>query len=274
MKNLQVSPSGVSWLGLFLCGILNLTVMLGDDATPAVPPERKPTAREIALYHLGLNDQPPVQPISEDETGFVSIFDGKTLTGWDGDPKYWRVENGELVGEVTPETLLSRNTFVIWRGGTPHNFELKGEYRISAHGNSGINYRSIELPGLRWAMEGYQFDIEGFQRWTGQNYEERGRSFLALRGQMTRIEEGQPPIILGQLGDPKELQSFVKAEDWNQVDLIVRDNIVIHILNGHVMSAVIDDDSKNRHLEGLIGVQVHVGPPMKVEYKNLRLKNL
>jgi Domain of Unknown Function (DUF1080) len=219
-------------------------------------------------------------PADAAEAGFETIFDGKTLNGWDGNPKYWRVENGCLVGEVTPETTLRTNTFIIWRGGTPADFELKAEYRISARGNSGINYRSIEVPGLPFVMRGYQADIDGQNRnangvrYTGQNYEERGRTFLALRGQVTRIEESQKPAVIASLGDSKEMEGFVKNDDWNEYHLIVRGNVLIHILNGHVMSAVVDDDSQGRRFDGLIGVQVHVGPPMKVEFRNFRLKKL
>jgi hypothetical protein len=85
---------------------------------------------------------PPAAPTIASDLGFKSIFDGRTLQGWDGDPVYWRVENGCIVGEITPETIVKRNTFLIWRGGAPKDFELKVEYRISAQGNSGINYRS------------------------------------------------------------------------------------------------------------------------------------
>ena len=213
-------------------------------------------------------------PATNDESCFGVIFNGKTLAGWEGDLTYWRVENGCLVGEVTPETLLKQNSFIIWRGGTIGDFELKVEYRISSKGNSGINYRSIELPGEKWAMRGYQADIEGFDRWTGQNYEERGRGFLALCGQMTQVQEGKKSRLVASLGDSKELQSFVNKEDWNHYHLITRGNTLIHVLNGHVLSVLIDDDAKNRRLEGLLGVQVHVGPPMKIEYRNIRLKRL
>src|SRR5262249_7119844 len=122
----------------------------------------------------------------QDETGFVSIFDGKSLDGWEGDPTYWRVEDGCLVGEVTPETLLKRNSFIIWRGGKPGDFELKADFRISEGGNSGINYRSEEVADTPFALRGYQFDIDGANRYTGQNYEERGRTFLAQRGDIGR----------------------------------------------------------------------------------------
>ena len=130
-----------------------------------------------------------------DEPGFKPIFDGKTLTGWEGDPKYWRVENGALVGEITPETVIKSNTFIIWRGGRPKDFELKLDYRITAGGNSGINYRSAVVPDPvtpdnKFAMRGYQFDIDGAKRYTGNNYEEKGRLFLGVRGQVTRVVGG------------------------------------------------------------------------------------
>jgi hypothetical protein len=224
--------------------------------------------------------QPPIPrqtypvPASDDDSGYESIFDGKTLKGWDGDPKYWRVENGALVGEVTPETLLKQNSFIIWRGGSTKDFELKVEYRISADGNSGVNYRSTEVPGAPRAMRGYQADIDGRNRYTGQNYEERGRTFNAMRGQITQIRPGKKAEVIGSLGDAKELESFIKNGDWNAYHLIARGNILVHILNGHVMSMVIDDDTENRRFDGLLGVQVHVGPPMKIEYRNFRIKTL
>jgi Domain of Unknown Function (DUF1080) len=213
-------------------------------------------------------------PAANDDAGWEPIFDGKSLSGWEGDPKYWRVENGALVGEVTPETLLKTNSFIIWRGGVTKDFELKAEYRISANGNSGINYRSVEVPGVPFGMRGYQADIDGQNRYTGQNYEERGRTFNAMRGQITHIQTGKKAEIIGSLGDIKELESFIKKDDWNEYYLIARGNTMIHILNGHVMSVVIDDDNEGRRFDGELGVQVHVGPPMKIEYRNFRIKKL
>ncbi len=208
-----------------------------------------------------------------DESGFVPIFDG-TLKDWDGDPVYWRVENGSLVGEVKPETLLARNSFIIWRGGEVADFELKLEYRVSAEGNSGINYRSVEVPELKWAMEGYQDDIDGKDQWSGQNYEERGRKFLAYRGQGVVLKPGQPPLIARDLGDRAELQKKVLKNDWNQVHIIAKGKLLQHFTNGVLMAEVVDEDDEKRRLKGLLGVQVHVGPPMKIEYRAIRLKRL
>jgi len=222
------------------------------------------------------SDRP--EPLTGDEPGFQPIFDGKTLNGWEGDPKYWRVAAGVMTGEITPETIIKSNTFIIWRGGSPKDFELKVDCRITSGGNSGINYRSAVVadavtPANKFAMRGYQCDIDGQKRYTGNNYEEKGRLFLAVRGQVTRVTGTRTPVILSSLGDDKDLAGAI-TEDWNAIHLTARGNTLMHAINGRLMTVVIDDDPSGRKMEGLIGVQVHVGGPMKVEYRNWRLKNL
>jgi Domain of Unknown Function (DUF1080) len=212
--------------------------------------------------------------MKDDDTGFTPIFNGHSLEGWEGDPRYWHIEDGMIVGVVTPQTLLKQNNFLIWRGGAPKNFELKVEYRVSANGNSGVNYRSVEIPGTKWLLRGYQADIDGANKYTGQNYEERGRTFLAMRGSLNHVAADGVSTAIASFGSADELKAFIKIDDWNEYHLIVSGNVLIHILNGHVMSEVIDDDLGNRKLEGLIGVQVHVGPPMKIEYRKFLLKPL
>jgi len=231
-----------------------------------------------ATYVPKQTDRPePVSgPAGSDEAGFGPIFDGRTLAGWEGNPAYWRVENGALVGEITPATIVKSNTFIVWRGGRPKDFELKLDYRITSDGNSGINYRSAIVPDAvtpenTFAMRGYQCDLDGRKRYPGNNYEEKGRLFLAVRGQMTHVVGGRPPVLTATIGDTNELAGVV-TDDWNAVHVIARGNVLTHIINNRVMTVVVDDDAPNRMSEGLIGVQVHVGPPMKVEFKNLRLK--
>jgi hypothetical protein len=232
-------------------------------------------AQKPETYVPKQSDRPT--PLSGDDPGFEPIFDGKTLSGWDGNPKYWRAEGGALIGEITPESVIKSNTFAIWRGGKPRDFELKLDYRITAGGNSGINYRSAIVPDPvtpdnKFAMKGYQCDIDGKKMYSGNNYEEKGRLFLAVRGQMTRVVGGRPPIVISTFGDADELGRLV-TDDWNSVHLIVRGNVATHIINGRLMTVVVDDDAPNRPADGSIGVQVHVGGPMKVEYRNIRLKN-
>jgi hypothetical protein len=120
-------------------------------------------------------------------------------------------------------------------------------------------------------MKGYQADIDFQNTYTGQLYEERGRGFLALRGQMTRLQEGKKQVIANLGGD--DLKSLIKANDWNQFHIIAKGNSLTHILNGRLMAVAIDDDAKNRAMGGLIGFQMHMGPPMKVEFRNIWLKN-
>jgi hypothetical protein len=213
-------------------------------------------------------------PISGGTTGFMSIFDGKTLTGWDGDPAFWSAKDGAIVGESTAANPVKINTFLIWRGGAPGDFELKLEYKINST-NSGIQYRSVELPDVgKWVLKGYQADIDAANVYTGQIYEERGRGFLALRGQATHIAEGQLPAVQGSLGDGEALKALIKVNDWNKFHLIARGNVLTQIVNGQVMSLVIDDDLKNRSLGGLLGIQMHRGDPMKIEVRNVWLKPL
>jgi len=199
-----------------------------------------------------------------------AIFDGKSLAGWDGDPAFWRVENGAIVGETKPGLMPKQNTFLIWRDGAPGDFELDAEYRLTG-GNSGIQYRSSELPDIRWAMQGYQADIDAAQQYTGQIYEERGRGFLALRGQAARVEAGSKPVVLGSLGSEAEFKSAIHAQGWNLYQIVARGNILLQVLNGRVMSMLIDDDTTNRKMDGLIGIQLHIGEPMRIEVRNIRL---
>ena len=216
--------------------------------------------------------------VLDDHGGFQSIFDGTSLRGWDGDPSFWRAENGVIVGQSTEQNPIKQNTFLIWRGGEPADFELKVEFRVDAT-NSGVQFRSVQLPPGpdigKWVMKGYQADIDFANQFTGQIYEERGRGFLAMRGQAVYVPDGGRPKVIGNLQkSPDELKAIIKVNDWNQVHLIARGNTIIQILNGAVTSIVVDDDSKNRALGGLLGFQLHVGPPMKAEFRNIWLKRL
>ncbi|WP_050981762.1 3-keto-disaccharide hydrolase [Algibacter luteus] len=224
------------------------------------------------------------------ESDFISIFNEKDLSGWVGDSTYWSVKDGALVGEVTPETILERNSFIIYEKAQPSNFELKLEYKISNSGNSGINYRSERIEKFPYALKGYQCDIDGKNRYTGQNYEEKKRTTLAYMGEKVTIPSmpdsisktnlrknvkkncWQTRIVSDTLGDLKQLKSHIKENDWNSVHLIVKDNRMQHYINGVLMSDVLDLDTENRENKGFLGVQVHVGPPMKVQYKNIKIK--
>jgi len=211
----------------------------------------------------------------DDNTGFVPIFDGKTLNNWDGEPGFWRVENGVLTGETTAENKLKLNTFIIWRGGVTADFEFKAEFKLTEGANSGVQYRSTALPDVgKYVLKGYQADIDGKSNFTGMLYEERGRGFVAPRGQFVRMSDTGAPKLIGSPGEADALKSVIKVEDWNQIHIIARGITIVHVINGRIMSMCIDEDPKGRVMEGLLGLQLHVGPPMKVEFRNILLKKL
>lgn len=218
------------------------------------------------------------------EPVFREIFDGKTLTGWEGDTSLWRVEDGVLIGEIKPGQELQKNSFIIWRGGETKDFELVAEYNITGAGNSGINYRSKQVADVPFALKGYQADIDGKNTYTGQNYEERGRTIIAFRGQNVTLPATDTGKSVHNIwnaavqgaptGDADSLKALIKNEDWNEIRIVAKGNSLKHYINGALTAEVTDDDTVNRKMSGLLGMQVHVGPPMKIQYRNIRLKEL
>jgi hypothetical protein len=214
-----------------------------------------------------------------DRTGFESIFDG-TMKNWDGDPSYWKAENGMLVGETTAANALKENTFVIWRGGEPADFELKLEVKMSST-NSGVQFRSQHVPPGegnvtgKWVLKGYQADIDFNNQFTGMIYEERGRGIIMMRGQGVYLgADGSKRVIANLQRNPDELKALIKPGDWNHIHIIARGNTIMNIVNGELMALLVDDDAKARAMKGLVGLQIHVGPPMRLEFKNIALKKL
>jgi len=213
----------------------------------------------------------PSNLLAQGDDGFKPIFNGKDLAGWDGNPDFWRVEDGAITGQTTAEKPTKGNTFIIWRAGVSvDDFELKLEYKIIG-GNSGVQYRSFE-PGEKWVVGGYQADIDSSDRFSGILYGERDRGILATRGQKVVIGDDHKPKVSGELGDARELQGKIKKEDWNEYHITARGNHLLHRINGQVMVDVTDEDKTGRRASGILALQLHAGPPMKVQFKNVRLK--
>ena len=205
---------------------------------------------------------------------FVPIFDGVSLKGWDGNPKLWDVEDGAIVGRTSADDPIPANSFLVWRQGELDNFELKFEYMIDG-GNSGLQYRAFEKP-REWGphiLGGLQADFEAGTQHTGGLYGERSRRILARRGQKVEIGLDGKPDVVGSVGDPADLQALINLDGWNRFHVIARGNRYIHKINGHVMVDVIDNDPDGP-TSGLLGLQVHRGPPMTVKFRNIQLKRL
>jgi len=229
-----------------------------------------------------------VTEVPDDTAGFRPLFDGRTLEGWDGDPQFWRVEDGIIVAESTPERVVTDNTFLIWRGGVLRNFELKVDARFAGEsGNSGIQVRSRPLtaPTQRsggaprpWGIAGYQIDlVPPGGTGTAPLFEEAGRGFVARQGQVirrVRNDDGTMVAkVIGSLGEgiPDVINP---AGEWNSFHVVGIDNVITVFVNGRASAMAIDDDVEGRALEGLLALQMHVGPPFRVEFRNVYLKEL
>ena len=225
-----------------------------------------------------------------DHDGYVSLFDGVSLKGWDGHPKFWRVEGGAIVGESTP-TNPSGNTYLVYREIEAKNFTLKFEIKIDGDGGSGVQYRSkTGLPWLRniapnvtanagpvnlnWMMTGPQADFWPSRVYTGQFYSENTpMGILAWRGQVVEGFGAARKRLMGTIGDRDRLGTLVRTNDWNQYTVIARGTTCLHIVNGQLMAAMIDDDpASSNNQSGLFGIELEA--ITKVSVRNIWLKKL
>lgn len=211
-----------------------------------------------------VGNDPPSPP-----EGFQAIFNGKNLSGWEGSPEYWSVQDGCLTG-VT-DGSLKYNRFIIWRGGTLRNFELRVKVNVTPGGNSGLNYRSVHRPDLGdGVVTGYQCDVVANRtEYNGMLYEERGRRILAYTGEKVVIDPEGQPWVVGE----HPVKEFAPGE-WHEYRVVVQGNHHQHWIDGHPTVDVIDLDEKHRALEGILGVQVHVGPAMRIQYRDFFIKPL
>jgi len=206
---------------------------------------------------------------AELEEGFTSMFNGKDLTGWEGKPGWWYVEDGCITSQSTLEKPCPTAHYLMWRGGKPGDFDLRLEYRLVG-GNSGIQFRSRELPN--WDTSGYQADMEDGTQWSGCLFE-HARGGVSMRGQNVVIDaDGKRQVTA--MGDPQELLKHVNHHDWNRYRILARGSEITLEINGVVMCQAIDRQAGLAAKDGVIALQMHPGPPMKVQFRHLRIKQL
>jgi hypothetical protein len=197
----------------------------------------------------------------------VAIFNGKDLTGWDGDPRLWKVVDGILTGETDGgERKIGANSFLIWKGGEPGDFVLKFKARVTGSNNSGVQYRSRRHEGDGWVVGGYQMDLHPDPKYLAMLYEERGRGIACERGQKVRLADGKGPEVI----DTFETAAVNLAE-WNEFRLEVTGHIAKHYVNGELAAEIHDEDAAKRAAKGVLALQLHAGPDMKVEFKDITL---
>ncbi|QDT34080.1 family 16 glycoside hydrolase [Thalassoglobus polymorphus] len=205
------------------------------------------------------------------EDGYESLFNGKDLSGWDGNPELWSVEDGLITGKTNGPDHLKYNQFLIWKGGKVGDFELKLDFRVEGNNNSGVQYRSKELPNVgKWSVGGYQADIHGKPEYTGMLYDEQGRGIVAQRGQKVVVDNNGKKNAT-KLDVPVTPIDITK---WHELTIRCEGNRLIHKIDGVTTVEIIDDHEAEREMEGIIAFQVHRGPKMKAQFRNIRLKKL
>jgi hypothetical protein len=217
--------------------------------------------------------------LSGAEAGFVKIFDGKDLTGWEGNPKLWSVKDGAITGQTTAENQAKGNTFLIWTNGTVADFELRCSFRLvpgDAQGfaNSGIQYRSKVVDPANWVVGGYQADMEAGPTYTGILYEERFRGIMAGRGEKVVWDKDGKKQVVGSVGNAAEIEASIKKGDWNDYVIIAQGNHLQQFVNGKQTIDVVDEDQAKRAMTGVLALQLHAGSPMMAQFRNIRIKKL
>ena len=213
--------------------------------------------------------------------GMKLLFNGKDLSGWDGDSRLWSVKEGVIHGETTKELAANNNTFLILKDQNYGNFELRLAFRCNATNNSGIQYRSQHIttgkPANPWVVRGYQHEIRNENKLpnvTGFIYDEGGkRGRICAAGEKATWENGSKSVVATLL-DAAGYEKLFKLNDWNEVVIVARDNHIQHFLNGTQILDFTDNDPQLALKDGIIALQLHAGPPMWAEYKNLRIKQL
>lgn len=226
------------------------------------------TRREFLLW---LAAAPAFPAFAAEEPGFVSMFNGKDLDGWEGKPGGWWVEDGLLTAASTKEKPCLKHHYLYWKGGTPGDFMLRFDYRLVGEGgNSGVQIRSETRPD--WDTWGYQADIENGPQWTGCLFQ-HDRMAVVTRGVRAKIStDGKREETRFAAAD--DLQKLIHRDDWNAYEVIANSHHIALSINGHLMCEVDDCDAKFYRDKGIIALQMHPGPPMKIQFRNLRIRIL
>lgn len=212
--------------------------------------------------------------------GTQPIFNGKNLDGWEGNPDLWSVQDGTITGKTTAEKPADGNTFLIWKGGQPGDFELTFDYKMTPGDdkkfvNSGVQFRSEVVDPQKFVVGGYQADFEYGDNYSGILYEERGRGILAQRGQKVVIRQGEEPSkpkieVAGETGKSADIQAKIEKDGWNQYRIVAKGNHLQLFINGKATVDVTDETAEAAK-KGVLALQLHAGPPMQVQFKNLKL---
>ena len=209
-----------------------------------------------------------------------SLFNGTDLTGWEGHPDLWSVQDGVITGKTTAEKPTAGNTFLIWKGGEVTDFEITFQYKMTPGDekktvNSGLQFRSKVVDAKKFVVAGYQADFEYGSKYSGILYEEKGRGILAERGQKVTLTQGDKPAkpkikVTGETGKSDDIQAAIKKDDWNDYRIMVKGNHIQQFINGN-LTVDVTDQTAEAAKSGILAFQLHAGPPMQVQFKDILL---
>ncbi len=248
------------------------TMMNSHSSNPATRRRRSLQVAAMACVALALPCLvPAAEPVGETTTSEgVSLFNGKDLSGWEGAPGWWTVEDGALTSQSTAEKPCTACNYLVWKGGKPSDFELTCDFKLSAAANSGVQIRSETRPN--WDTYGYQADMTGDGGLVGFVYHHK-RGLIAERGETVTISaDGKREAR--KTGDPAALLKAFKKEEWNRYAIVCRGPEITLSVNGVLMCRITDLDASTAAKSGIIALQMHPGPPMKVQFRNIMLKEL
>ncbi|MDA8743064.1 DUF1080 domain-containing protein [Rubripirellula amarantea] len=234
------------------------------------------------LFTPSLSAEDLVTTVPTEAAGMTQLFNGEDLTGWDGDPRLWSVKDGVIYGETTPENVAKGNTFLIWKGGTLKDFELRLSFQCNATNNSGIQYRSKHITDDSakndWVVRGYQHEVrneEIFPNVSSFIYDEGGsRGRICMVGEQAVWTLDGKTVVRDDLISENEFKDLMKVDDWNEVVIIAKGNHIQHYLNGRLVLDFTDEHSEKKLLEGVLALQLHAGKPMWTKFRDIRIRDL
>lgn len=243
------------------------TLLLSLGLASTLLPSSRPTAEPAPALTGASSAGAPAGPQVDGPIPVDLLEHG--LLDWSGDREYWRIEDGVLVGESTANNPLPRSTYLTWLGDEVADFDLTLEFRIRG-GNSGIQFRGVQGPNHQ--VSGYQADLEEGPNWTGGLYEQDGRGIVCRRGQSVTLLPDRKSNVEA-LPNAEELETIVRKGDWNTYRMQAVGNRIELFLNGKQSAVIVDENPAEARKRGVLAFQLHQGPPMRIEYRNIMLQN-